>query len=78
MVIFLKPLLKQHKVYITRLLYLNGIPFNVSNSSEFWYIHKKHYNNNTVLSRDTLYDKVAQYYQHFFIVCAVKLTCGIQ
>ena len=33
MVRFMKPSLKQHKVDITRWLYLNGIPFNVSTSS---------------------------------------------
>ena len=33
MVIFMKPSLNQHKVDITRWLYLNGIPFNVSTSS---------------------------------------------
>ena len=39
MVNFMKPPLKQHKVDITRWLYLNGIPFNISTSSEFWAIH---------------------------------------
>ena len=33
MIKFMKPLLKQNKVDITRWLYLNGIPFNVSTSS---------------------------------------------
>ena len=33
MVKFMKPSLKQHKLDITRWLYLNGIPFNVSTSS---------------------------------------------
>ena len=41
MVKFTKPPLKQHKVDINRWLYLNGIPFNVLTSSQFWAIHKK-------------------------------------
>ena len=43
MVNFMEPLLKQHKVEITIWLYLNGIPLNVSTSTEFQDIHNKHY-----------------------------------
>ena len=45
MVKFMKLSLKQHKVDITRWLCLNGIPFNVSNSSEFRSIQEKYYDN---------------------------------
>ena len=57
MVNFIKPSLNQHKVDINRWLYLNGIPFNVLTSSEFWAIHKRHYDNYTVLSQITSNDK---------------------
>ena len=75
---FMKPLLKQHKVDITRWLYLNEVPFNVSTSPEFRAIHKKHYDNYTVLSRISFNDNVAHEYQRFFIACAGKLMRGIQ
>ena len=75
---FMKPSLKQHKMYITRWLYLNGILFNVSTSSEFWGIHKKHYDNYTVLSYITFNDNVAHDYRRFFIACAKTLMRGIQ
>ena len=42
MVTFMKPSLKQHKVDINRWLYLNGIPFNVSTSSELRDIHENY------------------------------------
>ena len=58
MVKFMKPSLKQHKVDITRWLYLNGIPFNVSTSSEFRAIHKKYYDNYNVISRISFNDNV--------------------
>ena len=74
----MKPLLKQHKVDITRWLYLNGIWFNVSTSPEFWAIHEKHYDNYTVLSRITFNVNVAHDYQRFFIACEEKLKRGIQ
>ena len=77
MVRFMKPSLKQHKVDITRWLYLNGIPFNVSTSSEFRAIHEKYYDNYTVLSRIIFNDNVAHDYRRFFIACAEKLTRGI-
>ena len=63
---------------INRWLYLNGIPFNVSNSSEFRDIHEKHYNNYTVLSWITFNNNVYHDYLSFVIACAVKLTRGIQ
>ena len=78
MVKFMKKLLKQHKVDITRWLCLNGIPFNVSTSSEFWDIHEKHYDNYTVLSQITFNDNVAHYYWRFVISCAGKIMRGIQ
>ena len=72
MVKFMKLPLKQHKVDITRWLYLNGIPFNVLASPEFRVIHEKHYKNYTVLSWITLNDNVSHDYQRFFIACAEK------
>ena len=78
MVTFMKPSLKQHKVDINRWLYLNGIPLNVSNSSEFRAIHEKHYNKYTVLSRITFNNNVYHDYLSFVIACAVKLTRRIQ
>ena len=77
MVKFMKTLLKKHKLDITRWLYLNGIPFNVSNSSEFWAIHEKYYDNYTVLSQITFNYNVAHDYRRFFIACSGKLTRGI-
>ena len=62
---------------ITRWLYLNGIPFNVSTSSEFWAIQKKYYEKYTVLSRITFHDNVAHDYRRFVISCAETLMCGI-
>ena len=76
MVKFMKPSLKQHKVDITRWLYLNGVPFNVSTSSEFRAIHENHYENYTVLSRITFNDNVAHEYRRFVIACAERLTRG--
>ena len=70
MVKSIKLLLKKHKVYITIWLYLNGIPFDVSNSPEFWATHENRYNSYTSLSRDTFYNNVAHYYWRFAIVCA--------
>ena len=70
MVKCMKPLLKQHKVGITRWLYLNGILFNVLNSHEIWAIHKKHYNNYIDLSRITFNNNVAHDYRRFVIACA--------
>ena len=67
MVKFMKPSTNQHKVNITRWLYLNGIPFNVSTSPGFRAIHKKHYNNYTFLSRITSNDNVAHDYRCFVI-----------
>ena len=78
MVNFMKLLLKQHKVYITRCLYLNMILFNVSNSPGFLAIHKKNYNKYTVFSQITFNDNVAHDYWRFVIACAEKLTRGIQ
>ena len=73
----MKSSLKQHKVDITRWLYLNGIWFNVSTSPEFWAIHDNHYDNYTDLSWDTFDNNVAHDYLNFVIVCTEKLTCGI-
>ena len=42
MVKFMKPSLNQHKVDVTRWLYLNGVPFNILTYSEFRAIHEKH------------------------------------
>ena len=78
MVKFMKPPLKQHKVGITRWLYLNRIPFNVSTSSEFRSINKNHHDNYTVLSRITFIDNVTHDYLCFFIACAEKLKRRIQ
>ena len=72
MVKFMKPLLKKHKVDITRWLYLNGILFNVSNSPEFRAIYEKYYSNYTALSRITFNDNVAHDYWRFDIACAEK------
>ena len=58
MVKFMKSSSKQHKVDITRWLYLNGIPFNVLTSPEFRTIHEKNYDNYTVLSWITFNDNV--------------------
>ena len=77
MINFMKPSLKQHKVDIARWLYLNGIPFNVSTSSEFRAIHKKYYENYTILSRITFNKNVAHDYRRFVIAFAEKLTRGI-
>ena len=62
MVKFMKPLLKQHNVYITLWLNLNGVPLNVSTYSEFWAIHGKYYENYTVLSEIIFNDNVAHDY----------------
>ena len=78
MVKFTKLLLKQHKVDITRWLYLNGIPFNLLTSPEFRAIHEKHYDNYTDLSWITFNDNIAHCYRRFVIACAEKLTRGIQ
>ena len=59
---FMKPLLKQHNVDITRWLYLNGVPFNVLTSSEFWAIHEKYYDNYTILSWIKSNDNVSRDY----------------
>ena len=75
---FMKPSLKQHKVDINRLMYLNGIPFNVSTSFEVWAIHDKHYDNYTILSRIKFNKNVAHDYWRFVIACVEKLTRGIQ
>ena len=69
--------LKQHKVDIARWLYLNGIPFNVSTSSEFCAIHENYYDNYNVISRISFNDNVAHDYRSFFIACSEKLTRGI-
>ena len=74
----MKPQLYQHKVAITRWLYLNGIPFNVTTSPEFWAIYEKHYDNYTVLSLITFNNNVYHDYQCFVIECVDKLTHGIQ
>ena len=78
MVKFMKPSLSQHKVDITRWLYLDGIPFNVLTSPEFQSIHEKHYENYTVLSQITSDNNVAHDYRRFVIACVEKLTRGIQ
>ena len=78
MVKFMKPSWKQHKVDITRWLYLNGIPFNVSNSPEFRAIHKNHYDNYTALIKIICNYNVSHQYWCFFIACAEKLMRGIQ
>ena len=78
MVKFMKPLINQHKVDITRWLYLNGVPINVSTYPEFRAVHEKHYNNYTDLSQITFNNNSAHDYQHFVIACAEKLTRGIQ
>ena len=78
MVKFMKQLSKQHKVDITIWLYLNGIPFNVSTSTEFRDTHEKHYDNYTVLSWITFNKNVTHDYKCFVIACEEKLTCGIQ
>ena len=70
MVNFMKPSIKQHKVDITRLLYLNGVPFNVSTYPEFLSIHEKHYENYTDLSQITFNKKSTHDYRHLFIACA--------
>ena len=57
---------------------MNLIPFNVLTSPEFLDIHEKHYNNYTVLSLITFNNNVAHDYLRFVIVCAEKLTHGIQ
>ena len=62
MVKCMKPLLKQHTVDITIWLYLNGIPFNVLTSPKFRAIHKKHYDNYTVLSWIKSNDNVSRDY----------------
>ena len=77
MVKFMKTLLKKHKLDIARWLYLNGIPFNVSTSSEFRAIHEKYYDKYTVLSHITFNYNVAHDYRRFFIACSGKLTRGI-
>ena len=74
---FMKPSLKQLKLDITRWLYLNGIPFNVSTSSELWAIYKNYYDNYTVLIRVTFNDNVAHDYRRFVIACVEKSTRGI-
>ena len=74
MVKFMKPSLSQHKVDITRWLYMDGIPFNVLTSPEFRSIHEKHYDNYTVLSRITFSYNVSHYYQCFVIACAEKIN----
>ena len=75
---FTKLLLKQHKVDITRRLYLNGITFNILNSYEFQGIHRKHYDNYTILSWITFNNNIFHDYWRFFIACAEKLTRRIQ
>ena len=62
---------------ITRWLYLNGIPFNASTSSEFLAIHENYYDNYTVLSRITFNENVAHDYRRFVIACTETLTRGI-
>ena len=78
MVKFMKRSPNQHKVDITRRLYLNGVLFNVLTSTEFRAIQKKHYDNYIVLIRIKFNDNVTHDYQRFFIVCAEKPTRGIQ
>ena len=73
----MKPSVKQHKFDITRWLYLNRIPFNVSTSSEFRATHEKYYDNCTVLSWITFNEDVAHDYRRFVIACAEKLMVGI-
>ena len=63
---------------ITRSLYLNGILFNVSTSTEFQAIHENNYNNHTVLSQITFNGNVAHDHQRFVIACAEKLMRRIQ
>ena len=63
---------------IPRWLYLNGIPFNVLTSSEFWAIHEKHYENYTVLSRIKFNNNTPHDIRRFIIACGEKLTHGIQ
>ena len=75
---FIKSSLNQHKANISRWLYLNGIPFNVSTFPGFWALHEKHYNNYTVLIRITFNENVANDYWRIFITCAEKLTRRIQ
>ena len=74
----MKTFWKQHKVDITRWLYLIGIPFNVSTSSEIRDIYEKHYDNYTVLIRIIFSDNVPYDYQRFVIDYAEKLKRGIQ
>ena len=62
MVKFMKPLIKRHKVEITRWLYLNDVTFNVSTYPEFWAIHDNHYENYTDLSQITFNNKSAHDY----------------
>ena len=78
MVKFMKPSLKQHKVDITRWLYLNEIRFNISTSPEFRAINENHYDNYTFLSRIIFNGNVAHDYRRLVISCAEKLTRGIQ
>ena len=65
MVKFMKLLLNQHKLEISRWLYLNGIPFYVSTYTAFWAIHDNHYNNYTALSWYAFNNNVAHDYQLF-------------
>ena len=78
MVKCMKSSLNQHKVDISRWLYLNGITFNVLTSPEFWSIHYKHCDNYTALSWIKFSENVAHEYRRFVIACAKKLTRGIQ
>ena len=74
----MKPSLKQHKVDIARWLYLNGITFNVSNSTTYRAIHKKHYDKYTVIGPIKFNNNIAHGYQWFIIACAEKLMRRIQ
>ena len=78
MVKCMKSSLNQHKVDISRWLYLNEITFNVLTSPEFWAIHKKHCDNFTALSWIKFNENFAHDYRRFFIACAKKLTRRIQ
>ena len=63
MVKFMKSWSKQPKVEITRWLYLNWIPFNVSTSPKFWAIHKNHYDKYTVIGPIKFNNNIAHGYQ---------------
>ena len=72
-----KPPLNQHKVDITRWLYLNEIPFNVLTSPEFFAVYKKRYNKYTSLIKITFNNNTSHDHQRFAIDCAETLTHSI-